>query len=162
MSPQRNPYEVLGLRPGASRDAVRARYRELAARYHPDRHADNPLAELAEEKLRDINAAYQTLVATEPRPPAQGVANAARSGEGPNAIELGRRLKRLLVVVVCGWVLVRFAPLIGNVSFALVRIVVRLGTALATAAREAPILACVALILALAVVVAVKHKRTAH
>lgn len=57
-----NPYEVLGVREGASKDEIKAAYRELVKKYHPDRHQDNPLYELAEEKLREINEAYEYLM----------------------------------------------------------------------------------------------------
>lgn len=53
----RDPYQVLGLRPGASEAEIKRAYRELVKKYHPDRYRDNPLAELAEEKLREINEA---------------------------------------------------------------------------------------------------------
>lgn len=59
---QRNPYEVLGLKEGASAEEIKAAYRELVKKYHPDRHQDNPLEELAEEKMREINEAYETLI----------------------------------------------------------------------------------------------------
>ncbi len=57
----RDPYEVLGLNRGASQDEIKQRYRELAKKYHPDKYQNNPLADLAEEKLREINEAYDTL-----------------------------------------------------------------------------------------------------
>lgn len=58
----RNPYEVLGLKEGASVEEIKKAYRELVKKYHPDRYRDNPLADLAEEKLREINEAYDILI----------------------------------------------------------------------------------------------------
>jgi len=58
----RNPYEVLGLKPGATEEEIKAAYRELVKKYHPDRYMDNPLNDLAEEKMREINEAYETLM----------------------------------------------------------------------------------------------------
>lgn len=58
----KDPYEVLGLKPGASEAEIKRAYRELAKKYHPDRYRDNPLADLAEEKLREINEAYEYLM----------------------------------------------------------------------------------------------------
>ena len=58
----RNPYEVLGLKPGATEEEIKAAYRELVKKYHPDRYQDNPLSDLAEEKMREINEAYETLM----------------------------------------------------------------------------------------------------
>ena len=58
---QQNPYEVLGLKPGASNEEIKAAYRELVKKYHPDRYQDSPMEQLAEEKMRDINVAYDEL-----------------------------------------------------------------------------------------------------
>lgn len=58
----KNPYEVLGLKEGASIEEIKKAYRELVKKYHPDRYMDNPLSDLAEEKLREINEAYDTLM----------------------------------------------------------------------------------------------------
>ena len=56
-----NPYEVLGLKPGATQEEIKKSYRNLIKQYHPDQYGDNPLKDLAEEKMRDINAAYDAL-----------------------------------------------------------------------------------------------------
>ena len=56
-----NPYEVLGLKPGATQEEIKKAYRNLIKQYHPDQNGDNPLKDLAEEKMRDINAAYDAL-----------------------------------------------------------------------------------------------------
>jgi len=58
----RNPYEVLGIKEGAGEDEVKRAYRELVKKYHPDQYRDNPLSKLAEEKLREINEAYDYLM----------------------------------------------------------------------------------------------------
>lgn len=56
-----NPYEVLGVKPGASQDEIKSAYRKLVKQYHPDQFRDNPLQELAQEKLAEINEAYTML-----------------------------------------------------------------------------------------------------
>lgn len=58
----KNPYEVLGVRQGASEEEIKKAYRELVKKYHPDQYRDNPLEPLAEEKLKEINEAYNYLV----------------------------------------------------------------------------------------------------
>ena len=58
----KNPYEVLGIREGASEEEIKKAYRELVKKYHPDQYRDNPLSKLAEEKLREINEAYDYLM----------------------------------------------------------------------------------------------------
>lgn len=56
-----NPYKVLGVSENASQEEIRAAYLELVKKYHPDKYADNPLKELAGEKLKEINQAYEML-----------------------------------------------------------------------------------------------------
>lgn len=58
----KNPYEVLGISPQATDDEVKAAYRELARKYHPDNYGNNPLSDLAEEKMQEINEAYDAIV----------------------------------------------------------------------------------------------------
>ncbi len=58
----RDPYEVLGVPRNASKDEVKKAYRELAKKYHPDVHSDNPLAGLAEEKFKEVQAAYDMIM----------------------------------------------------------------------------------------------------
>lgn len=57
----KDPYEVLGVPHGASDDEIKKAYRDLARKYHPDNYANNPLADLAQEKMKEINEAYDTL-----------------------------------------------------------------------------------------------------
>lgn len=56
-----NPYEVLGVEPGADEETVKKAYRNLVRKYHPDKYADNPLADLAAEKMKEINKAYDMI-----------------------------------------------------------------------------------------------------
>jgi len=57
-----NPYEVLGVKEGASEEEIKRAYRDLVRKYHPDQYKDNPLSDLAEEKLKEINEAYDILM----------------------------------------------------------------------------------------------------
>ncbi len=57
-----DPYKVLGVSPNSSDEQIKSAYRELARKYHPDSYANNPLADLANEKMQEINEAYDTVV----------------------------------------------------------------------------------------------------
>ena len=56
-----DPYQVLGVRADASDEEIKRAYRELARKYHPDNYQNNPLADLAEEKMKEINEAYDAI-----------------------------------------------------------------------------------------------------
>ena len=56
-----DPYEVLNISSSASDEEVKKAYRDLARKYHPDNYHDNPLADLAQEKMKEINAAYHAI-----------------------------------------------------------------------------------------------------
>ncbi len=57
-----DPYKVLGVTPQTSDDDVKRAYRELARKYHPDNYAGNPLADLAEARMKEINEAYDLIM----------------------------------------------------------------------------------------------------
>ena len=56
-----DPYKVLGVSPDASDDEIKKAYRQLARKYHPDKYRDNDLADLASEKMKEVNAAYEEI-----------------------------------------------------------------------------------------------------
>ena len=58
----KDPYQVLGIPPTATDEEVKEAYRKLARKYHPDNYnADNPLADLATEKMQEVNEAYDAI-----------------------------------------------------------------------------------------------------
>ncbi|MCD8181602.1 MAG: J domain-containing protein [Firmicutes bacterium] len=57
-----NPYEVLGVSEDADEETIKKAYRELVKKYHPDKYVNNPLADLAGEKLKEINKAYDMIM----------------------------------------------------------------------------------------------------
>lgn len=69
----KDPYAVLGVDKNASEEEIKNAYRELARKYHPDNYADNPLSDLAGEKMKEINEAYDAII------------NSRRSGKKQNS-----------------------------------------------------------------------------
>ena len=57
-----NPYEILGVPENATDEQIKEAYRALVKKYHPDKYQNNPLADLAEDKLQEINEAYDTIM----------------------------------------------------------------------------------------------------
>ena len=58
-----DPYKILGVSPNATDDEIKTAYRELAKKYHPDHYSGSPIADLAGEKMKEVNEAYDTVVA---------------------------------------------------------------------------------------------------
>ena len=60
----KDPYEVLGVKKGATIEEVKRAYRELASKYHPDKvsHLGDEFRALAERRFKEINEAYQAIV----------------------------------------------------------------------------------------------------
>ena len=56
-----DPYKILNIPSNATDEEVKKAYRELARKYHPDNYHDNPLADLAQEKMKEINEAYELI-----------------------------------------------------------------------------------------------------
>ena len=57
----KDPYKVLGVQPSATDEEIKDAYRALVKKYHPDKFADSDLAELANEKMKEVNAAYDEI-----------------------------------------------------------------------------------------------------
>lgn len=58
----KDPYQVLGVDRSASTQQIKTAYRTLAKKYHPDNYAGNPLQDIAEEKMQEINEAYDAII----------------------------------------------------------------------------------------------------
>ena len=75
-----DPYKVLGVSRSASDDDIKKAYRNLAKKYHPDQYEDNPLKDVASEKMEEINAAYDAIMNER-----RGSADQGFSGFGPGS-----------------------------------------------------------------------------
>ena len=59
----KDPYSILGVAKNATDDEVKAAYKALVRKYHPDNYADdNPLKDLANEKMQEVNQAYDEIM----------------------------------------------------------------------------------------------------
>ncbi len=92
-----NPYEILGVSENASDEEIKKAYRKLAKQYHPDNYVDNPLKDLAAEKMKNINDAYDSIQKMR----ASGSSyNSGRSGfsssAGDNEGNIYFRIRRLI------------------------------------------------------------------
>lgn len=58
-----DPFKILGVKPGASSDEIKAAYRRAVAKYHPDKvtHLGKEFQDLAHQKLLAIQRAYEAL-----------------------------------------------------------------------------------------------------
>ncbi len=56
-----DPYRILGVSPNATDAEVKTAYRNLAKKYHPDKYSGHDLEDLAGERLKEINEAYDII-----------------------------------------------------------------------------------------------------
>ncbi|HWQ59146.1 MAG TPA: DnaJ domain-containing protein [Clostridia bacterium] len=93
-----DPYKVLGVSRDASQEEIRAAYLALVKRYHPDKYQDPSLKSLADERLKEINEAYDLITkrsAASANGGSTGYSDAGYSGQGgsysgPNAADFAR------------------------------------------------------------------------
>lgn len=77
-----NPYKVLGVNEGATNEEIRAAYLSLAKKYHPDKYTDPDMKQLANEKLKEINEAYDQLTKNPGKTASSGYSGAAYGAGG--------------------------------------------------------------------------------
>ena len=76
----KDPYDVLGVPRTASEKEIKDAYHTLAKKYHPDNYKNNPLADLAQEKMVEINEAYDTLTKQRPAGASGGTSSSSYGG----------------------------------------------------------------------------------
>ena len=77
-----NPYKVLGVNEGATNEEIRAAYLSLVKKYHPDKYTDPDMKQLANEKLKEINEAYDQLTKNPGKTASSGYSGAAYGAGG--------------------------------------------------------------------------------
>ncbi len=84
----RNPYEVLGVSTNATDEEIKKAYRRLSRQYHPDSNVNSLHPEMAEEKFKEIQQAYNQIMKEKQQGYSGGYQNgsaASRSGYGGSA-----------------------------------------------------------------------------
>lgn len=94
----KNPYEILGVSENASDEEIKKAYRKLAKQYHPDNYTDNPLKDLADDKMKEVNEAYDTIQKLRSSgSSSNGYSNNSNSYSGNNSGEpIYSRIRRLV------------------------------------------------------------------
>ena len=153
--PEPDPYSVLQITRSATKKEIRAAYRALVDRYHPDRHQGNPLEELAAARMVEINRAYELLSDPARRaafdaggPPPRADRAAAERAMGRRFIKVAALLLVVPLVLRTGAVIVRALTLLVRAMFE------------ALGAIRGPRLAAIAGIVGVAVlVIAIRRRR---
>ena len=78
-----DPYKILGVSPTATDEEVKSAYREMAKKYHPDNYSGSPLADLAGEKMKEINEAYDEIKKQRAAGSGTGAGSGSTGGYGP-------------------------------------------------------------------------------
>lgn len=97
-----DPYRILGVSPTASDDEIKSAYRTLAKKYHPDNYADSPLADLASEKMKEINEAYDQIVNERKNHQAGGYAGTATGGYSTSSYASSTEYQDVRNLIVAG------------------------------------------------------------
>ena len=82
-----NPYSVLGVPENASDEEVKRAYRELSRKYHPDSYVDNPLKDLAEDKFKEVQEAYDMIMKQRSNGGYQSFGSTSGSGYGSSDLK---------------------------------------------------------------------------
>lgn len=77
----RDPYEILGIPRGASDEEIKKAYRTLSRKYHPDANVNNPNAAQAEERFKQVQAAYDQIMKEKEQGGFGGYEQRASSGQ---------------------------------------------------------------------------------
>lgn len=136
-----DPYAVLGVDRHASDAEIRAAYRDLGAKYHPDKHQGNPLEGLAAEKMAEANRAYEILSSPAKR---SAYDRGERTRPGAAPVRSGRPIRWVRIIGI-----LLLLPLLIRFGGSLVRLLIRVvqgGVELSALARGTPLAAVLFLV----------------
>lgn len=88
-----DPYKVLGVSPDATEEEIKKAYYALVKKYHPDHCPNEDLKEIASQKMKEINEAYERI--KEAREKGTDPRQESRSG-GDNHSEIYIRIRQLI------------------------------------------------------------------
>lgn len=91
-----NSYKVLGVNEGATNEEIRAAYLSLVKKYHPDKYTDPDMKQLANEKLKEINEAYDQLTKNPGKTASSGYSGAAYGAGGHGGSYSGPEADRFI------------------------------------------------------------------
>ena len=95
----RDPYQVVGMPSTATDEEVKKAYRDLARKYHPDNYHDNPLADLAQERMKEINEAYEAVQSQRKAARAGGYSGGSYGGYQTGYQTGGSRYQRIRMAI---------------------------------------------------------------
>lgn len=79
---QKNPYEVLGISPNATDEQIKDAYRRLARRYQTNEFGTDPMSDIARQKMRELDEAYDEIMQHKRRPSGGAYSRGASTGAG--------------------------------------------------------------------------------
>ncbi len=99
-------YEILGVSRRATTEEITSAYKAVVMRYHPDQHEQNALKELAQEKLKQANEAYETLKSPQRRRLYDaGMTTPYQAHGSPAAVQVSPRSLTRMALVTAGWLI---------------------------------------------------------
>lgn len=74
-----DPYRILGVSPNASEEEIKNAYRALARKYQSENYAGNPLGDIAAQKMKELDEAYDAVIT---------MRRSGGAGEAPRNIQI--------------------------------------------------------------------------